>query len=61
MLDADMKPMAMTLRQLASKYKVSSRTLTRWIEKHRDYIGERVGYTYTPEQVRKIFERIGQP
>jgi hypothetical protein len=62
MSDTHTKPEAMTLTQMAAKYKVCSRTIKKWIEPYLDEIGRpQRTYIFTPEQVRKIFEKIGEP
>jgi hypothetical protein len=59
MIDAPIK--AYTLKQIAGLYGVSVQTLRGWIEKINDKVGERVGYIYTPAQVRIMFEHFDPP
>lgn len=52
----------MTKTQLASMYGVCVETFTKWIKPFQTEIGKMSGrYTYTPAQVKIIFEKIGQP
>ncbi len=56
------KPKAMTLTQLAQQYKVCTKTLRKWLKPFSADIGTRQNtYIFTPEQVAKIYERIGEP
>lgn len=57
------KAQAMTKRQLAALYKVSEKTLGKWLEPHAEAIGPLAPrcYLYTPAQVEIIFEKIGTP
>ena len=56
------KPEAMTLTQLALKYKVCTKTVKKWLQPFIDDIGRpEKTYLFTPEQVRKIYEKIGEP
>ena len=53
------KPLSMG--QLAVAYEMDRRTIYNWLEKHADAIGEKIGFFYTPLQVKKIFEILGPP
>jgi hypothetical protein len=56
------QPEAMTKTQLAARYKVCTRTLNKWIKPFMSEIGElEKTYIFTPEQVRKIYEKLGEP
>jgi len=60
--DKPIKPEAMTLTQLAVKYKVCAKTIKKWLADYSDEIGRpKHTYIFTPEQVRKIYERLGEP
>ena len=48
-----------TLAELASKYSVCPKTLKKWLLPFKDYIGQPSGYIYTPDQVRKIIQKLG--
>jgi hypothetical protein len=53
---------AMNKSQLARMYKVCTRTLNKWLAPFAHEIGEIPNTnTFTPEQVRIIFEKIGEP
>jgi predicted site-specific integrase-resolvase len=56
------KPVAMTKKQLAQQYNVSVRTLRKWLNPFIEEIGTpQKTYIYTPEQVKKIYEKVGEP
>lgn len=48
-------------KELAIIYKVSSRTMQRWISPFKGEIGLRNGHYYTPKQTKVIFEKLGIP
>jgi len=50
-----------TKQELAHSYGVTARTLSNWINPHKDRIGRRQGHTYTPKQVQTIYEILGEP
>lgn len=50
-----------TKQDLANAYGVSSRTLNKWLSPFGQHIGKRMGHTYTPKQVRTIYELLGPP
>lgn len=50
-----------TKQELAASYGVSTRTLTNWLKPHLSSIGKRIGHTYTPKQVKIIYEILGNP
>jgi hypothetical protein len=47
--------------ELTDLYGVSWKTLKRWLEPYKDAIGPRVGHYYSVNQVRIIFNRLGNP
>lgn len=51
----------MSLSELANVYGVSVKVMRNWLKPHGDTIGVRVGMFYTPKQVSKIFECLGEP
>jgi len=55
------KPTAQTLRSLASLYNVSEETMRKWLKKIGMLRNPGDPYTYTPLQVKKIFEKLGEP
>lgn len=60
--DKPVKAEAMTLTQLAAKYKVCPRTVKKWLADHADTIGRpKHTYIFTPDQVKKIYEILGEP
>jgi len=60
-MDNQEKAIAQSKNQLANAYKVSLKTFISWIEPFRDNIGEYRGKSYTPKQVRKIYDLLGYP
>ncbi|WP_113636090.1 helix-turn-helix domain-containing protein [Nubsella zeaxanthinifaciens] len=60
MQTADFTIKAYTKKQLAAFYGVSRSTFRRWINQISD-LGEYIGKTYTPAQVKKIVEHLGTP
>jgi hypothetical protein len=49
------------LKELMALYKISYKTLKKWLKPLERELGERTGYYYTIPQVRKIFEFLGFP
>lgn len=49
------------LKQLAATYEVTPRTLKGWLEPFLKEIGEMTGRTFTPKQVRIIYDKLGEP
>jgi hypothetical protein len=54
------KPVALSKAQLAAMYKVSCKTFRSWLSGIND-IGEYKGKAYTPAQVQKITQHLGNP
>jgi uncharacterized protein YjcR len=52
---------AMTIKELAAVYQVSTSTFKRWIVPFDEKIGKKVGWFYKPVQVKKIFQLLGKP
>lgn len=50
-----------SVKEVAGLYGISSKTLKKWLTPFEKEIGERIGYFYTPKQVRIIFEKLGLP
>lgn len=50
-----------THKELAMMYKTNPRTLTRWLAKFKDELGERVGHHYNIKQVKIIFKKLDVP
>ncbi len=50
-----------TKQELAKAYGVSVRTLTNWLKPFENRIGKRMGHTYTPKQIKVIYELLGMP
>ncbi len=42
-------------------YKVSQKTMTRWLKPHKEKIGKRQGRYYNVKQVEIIFDTLGLP
>lgn len=56
------KPVAMSKSQLAELYDVSLETLRAWINRFPDDIKiSKTAKLLTPEQVKMIYEKIGEP
>lgn len=52
----------LTKSQLAHRYNISTRTMSKWLDKLPSNMGRPVcGYYFSPEQVRAIYDRLGQP
>lgn len=58
-MTTEIKPQ--TKQDLANAYGVSTRTLNKWLLPFQAQIGQRMGHTYTPKQVRIIYEMLGPP
>lgn len=52
---------AQTKQELAAAYEVTVRTFSKWLEPHLDKVGERIGRTYTPKQIKIIYDLFGPP
>jgi hypothetical protein len=52
---------AYSMKEVAGLYEISERTLKRWLFPFKNEIGQRIGYFYTPKQVKIIFEKLGIP
>lgn len=55
------KPTAQTLKSLAALYNVSEETMRKWLKKIDMLRKQGDPYTYTPLQVKIIFEKLGEP
>ena len=49
------------LKELAALYRISYKTLKKWLEPHDKKIGKRIGNYYTIPQVKKIYRLLGFP
>ena len=56
-----MKAIAQTLSELAAAYKVNPKTLTRWIKRHPEIKLFPRQKIFTPQQLKIIYEKIGEP
>ena len=50
-----------TLKELAAIYGMNRKTMSRWLKRHKDAIGEREGYYYSIIQVNVILDKLGTP
>ncbi len=50
-----------SLTELANIYGITNRTMKKWIIKHDEAVGEKVGRLYSALQVKIIFEKLGLP
>lgn len=55
------KATAMNKTTLAKLYNIHVDTFTKWLEPFAEQIGTVTGRIYTPKQVEKIFECLGEP
>jgi len=55
------KIQAYNTKQLAQLYKVSTDTLSKWLQPFKEKIGDKKSIIYTPKQVQTIFECLGEP
>jgi len=51
----------LTLKEIAIMYGVSDRTVRKWLKPHENKIGEKVGWYYSVNQVKIIFQCLGLP
>jgi hypothetical protein len=51
----------MSTKELATVYNVGEYTFKNWIKPHLEKIGKKVGWYYTPAQVRIIKQLLGEP
>lgn len=58
--DEHTKPKAQTKTDLARLYEVDPRTFAKWL-KTLDIVPLPGTYSFTPEQVKQIYEKIGEP
>jgi hypothetical protein len=47
--------------ELSDLYGRTIKTFNAWIKPHENKIGKMIGRSYTPAQVKKIFEALGAP
>ena len=59
--DDSIKPRAENLSTLALKYGVSHKTMKSWLVRAKLYKEKHKGYLYTPKEVAKIYEHLGNP
>lgn len=60
-MESHEKVIAQSKNQLAEAYNVSIKTFIRWIEPIKEELGEYRGKTYTPKQVKIIYDLLGYP
>jgi hypothetical protein len=58
-LPPEVKPL--NYKQLAATYEVTHKTLKGWLEPFMEEIGAMRGRTFTPRQVRMIYDKLGEP
>lgn len=51
----------LTLKEIATLYGVSDRTLKKWLIPFDEKIGKKVGWYYSVNQVKTIFQSLGLP
>lgn len=54
-------PRKYNLKTLAMLYGKSTRTMRSWLKPHNELIGPCLGRSYTPRQLKIIFEKLGPP
>jgi uncharacterized protein YjcR len=52
---------AYSLKELAQLYECSPKTMKTWLIRFEKEIEPRMGYFYTPKQIKIIFEKLGIP
>jgi len=60
-MDNEIKIIPQSKIQLAKDYKVSLKVFNLWIEPIKDELGEYRGKTFTPKQMRIIYDLLGHP
>ena len=55
------KPRAMSKKELATSYNICVRTLNKWIAKFPEIVLDENTKILTPEQVKMIYSKIGEP
>ena len=50
-----------SLKEVAELYEIDTRTLVKWIDPFEKEIGKRIGYFYTPKQIKIITDKLGIP
>lgn len=49
---------AMSLKELAARWNVSCKTARQWLKPFEKEIGRKVGYLYSPHQVKVILSKL---
>ncbi len=52
---------AENISSLAAKYSVSNKTMKSWLVRANLYKPKSEGYLYTPKEVKKIYDHLGNP
>ena len=52
---------AYSKKEVAGLYKMSNKSLTKWLKLLEDELGPRVGHYYSPKQMEIIFREYGIP
>ncbi|MDA3883819.1 MAG: hypothetical protein PF481_11105 [Bacteroidales bacterium] len=60
-MDKDKKVIAQSKSQIAEAYNISLKTFNCWIEPIKEDIGKYRGKSYTPKQVKMIYDLLGRP
>jgi len=60
-VQTETKAVAYSKSQLAILYRVSEYTFRNWVKTKVPDLGEYIGGAYTPQQVKLIFEKLGEP
>jgi len=60
-MENEVKVIAQSKSQLAEAYCVTLKVFLQWIEPLNEKLGEYRAKTYTPKQVRIIYEYLGRP
>ena len=55
------KIVAQSKNELAEAYSVTLKTFNSWLEPLQDNVGEYRGKSYTPKQVKIIYDFLGRP
>lgn len=61
MLKEPAKVQPYNMKELCKLYRVSDKTMRKWLNEIKGDLGEKVGRLYNVNQVKTIFEKLGRP
>lgn len=50
-----------TQKEMASHYRTTTKTFRRWLYRAKPDLGPKIGNSYSPRQVKRIVEALGEP